>query len=314
MSVIVFRPTCLPCGPNTSHSPIQKSKSWLLVMPRVSTEIPDRTCQGCDPLAGVQPEQQVRRHRVQQVPRGVTLDPRGRVAPRALGEVPDHERDQHRGHRAAAPPQVGARALVPAPEHHLDRDRGHQQGPERQVAALVHHRHGRVEGADQLAGRDQQQEHLEEEHRALSHQPHQGVRRGEGRDQVHAQQVEAAAELGLGGVHRGAGGPEQHGDGGVRRGQARQPRRARRPGGRAGRRTRRSPARPRRSRRSRGCWPAGPAGRGRAAARRSRSRGRRPAPSQSPTTAAHSRPTDATAVAAATASGRRSRVVTLSPA
>ena len=37
----------------------------------------------------------------------MTLEPRGRVAPRPLGEVPDRERQRHRADGAGAPPQVG---------------------------------------------------------------------------------------------------------------------------------------------------------------------------------------------------------------
>ena len=63
-------------------------------------------------------------------------------------------------------------------------------------------------------------EEAEEEAGAAPGRAHQRVGEREAGDEVHAQLVEPAAELGLGRVHRHAPGTEQHHHHGVRRGQA----------------------------------------------------------------------------------------------
>lgn len=63
-------------------------------------------------LAGVSPEESVRRHCTQQVPNGVTLQPRVRVAERAAGvaQAPDDE-GHHHGAEGYQRPPPGQRRL-----------------------------------------------------------------------------------------------------------------------------------------------------------------------------------------------------------
>ena len=104
-------------------------------------------------LGLVEPEEPVRRHRAQQVPGGVALQERRRVAPAGVAEQPDREGDEHRGQRDDAV-RHGPRGLAAAPEQGLEHDGGDQQHAEGQVAGVVDDGDRVGPEADELAGRD----------------------------------------------------------------------------------------------------------------------------------------------------------------
>ena len=209
-----------------------------------------------------------------------------------------------RGH---AEPQVLARRRRPTTEQrHLQPQRHEDLDPERRVAGVPEHRHAAAAQVHRHPGDHRDDEHHREERRPAVHEPHQRVGQGEARHQVHAQQVEVAAEVGLGGVHRHRARPEQHHEHGVGRREARvgtqrDAEAGALPGipgdGQPGDdEAEVAPA----------CWRAGGSTRG-GPPRRSRRRGRRPGRASPSARRPATRASETTAVTAATTSGRRSR-------
>ena len=86
-------------------------------------------------FGGVEAIEEVRRHRAQQVPRGVPLQERARVAPAALAQHPDDERD-HEGAEGGEAERDGPLGLGAAPQGGLEHDGSDQEAPERHVAGV----------------------------------------------------------------------------------------------------------------------------------------------------------------------------------
>ena len=143
-----------------------------------------------------------------------------RVAPRvaALAGGPDREGERQGGDRGHPEPEVLARCRrATTVERDLEPERHDDLDPERRVARVAEHRHAAAAQVHRHPGDHRDGEDDGEERRATVHEPHQGVRQGEARHEVHAQQVEVAAEVALGRVHRHRARPEQHDEHGVGR-------------------------------------------------------------------------------------------------
>lgn len=102
-------------------------------------------------FGGIEPSEEVRRHGAQQVPRGVPLHQRVRVAPAVLAEHPDRESDQERT-EGSEPEADGSLGLSTEPQGGLEHHSGDQETPERHVARVEEHRDRLGPQPGELAG------------------------------------------------------------------------------------------------------------------------------------------------------------------
>ena len=135
------------------------SGCWWAPSPRAGAGTRSRG--GADQLRGVsrasglvEPEEEVRRHGAQQVPGGVPLQERRRVAPAGIAEQPDGEGDEHRGQRDDAVGDGPRRLAAPPEERPPAPTAATRRRRERQVAGVVDHRHRVGPEADELARGD----------------------------------------------------------------------------------------------------------------------------------------------------------------
>lgn len=174
---------------------------------------------------GIRAVEAVCRGGAQQVPRGVSLDHRVRIAPRPTGfrQRPDPQGQHHRAEGSEQPAAIQTRFPSPGRppgQARLDRQ-GRQQGRRKGgIPGVLHPGQPPAVQEGHLLGEHGQHENRRHCIRGGARgQARHGIREGEAAQQEHAAEVEDPAELALGGVHRRAAWPQGDHDQRVCRGE-----------------------------------------------------------------------------------------------